>query len=357
MASGEQALTGEQSIDHPQRGTVHLLTSRVPMHDGEGRVVGMLGIFADITEMKRIEQEREQLQAKFAEASRQAGMAEVATGVLHNVGNVLNSVNISASVVCDQLKNSRADDLKRTTDRLAAHRDGLAEFLAADGRATKLLDYLSTLNDKLETERAGLVRELELLAQKVEHIKSVIAAQQSYARRVTYREELQVERVINDVLAMHGPSLSKHEVQVRTDFHPVPRVLLEKNKLVQVLDNLVKNAIESMRDAGAADAVLSVGIAPAGDDRIRITVRDTGGGIAPEHLKSIFNYGFTTKRDGNGFGLHSSALAMSDIGGTIAVSSDGHGRGATFTIEFPARNPAEPGSADSVEIPELSAVS
>ena len=126
--------------------------------------------------------------------------AEVATGVLHNVGNVLNSVNISASVVCDQLKNSRADDLKRTTDRLAAHRDRLAEFLAADGRATKLLDYLSTLNEKLESERAGLVRELELLTQKVEHIKSVIAAQQGYARRVTYREELQVEREIRGKL-------------------------------------------------------------------------------------------------------------------------------------------------------------
>lgn len=300
--------------------------------------------------------ELRETQSQLTDMAHSAGMAEIATGVLHNVGNVLNSVNISASVVCDQLKNSRADDLKRTTDRLAAHRDRLAEFLAADGRATKLLDYLSTLNEKLERERAGLVRELELLTQKVEHIKSVIAAQQGYARRVTYREELQVERVINDVLAMHGPSLLKYEVQVRTDFHPVPRAMLEKNKLVQVLDNLVKNAIESMRDAGAAEAVLSIGLAAVGDERIRITVRDTGGGIAPEHLKSIFNYGFTTKHDGNGFGLHSSALAMSDIGGTIAVSSDGPGCGAVFTIEFPARCAAEPGSADSVEISELAAV-
>jgi signal transduction histidine kinase len=284
-------------------------------------------------------------QSQLTDMAHSAGMAEIATGVLHNVGNVLNSVNISASLVSDQLRNSRADDLKRTTERLQAHRDELAEFLAADGRAPKLLDYLTKLSGKLDTEREDLVRELALLTEKVEHIKSVIAAQQSYARRVTYREEIEVERIINDVLAMHGPSLTRHQIPVRTDFRRVPRALLEKNKLVQVVDNLVKNAIESMRDAGGADHALTVRIAPAGDNRIRIAVADSGGGIRPEHLKQIFNYGFTTKREGNGFGLHSSALAMSDIGGTISVSSDGPGCGATFTIEFPAQS-------NAAELPE-----
>ncbi|HUG94227.1 MAG TPA: ATP-binding protein, partial [Planctomycetaceae bacterium] len=294
-------------------------------------------------------------QTQLTDMAHSAGMAEIATGVLHNVGNVLNSVNISASLVCDRLRSSRLDDLKRTTERLSGHRPDLAGFLAVEDRASKLLDYLATLNSKLDAERGDLVGELELLTQKIEHIKSVIAAQQNYARRVSYREELDAERIVNDVLAMHGPSLAKHHVEVHTDFRPVPRILLEKNKLVQVLDNLVKNAIESMRDHGGPQAVLTVGIAPAGDDHIRISVSDTGGGIAPDHLKQVFNYGFTTKREGNGFGLHSSALAMSDLGGTIKVASGGPGRGAAFTIEFPARA-AEPAELRAAAAPGPAAV-
>jgi two-component system, NtrC family, sensor kinase len=280
-------------------------------------------------------------QTQLTDLAHSAGMAEIATGVLHNVGNVLNSVNISAALVCDRLRNSRLEDLQRAMARLSSHRHELATFLAADGRAIKLVDYLTTINSKLDSERDELLRELELLNDKVEHIKSVIAAQQNYARRVTYREEIAPEKLVSDVLAMHGPSLSKHHIEVRTEFRKVPRVLLEKNKLVQVLDNLVKNALESMRDSQSPVRTLTIALWSLSEERIRISVHDTGSGIEPEHLKQIFNYGFTTKRAGNGFGLHSSALAISELGGTIKVASPGPGRGATFTIEFPMRSPAE----------------
>jgi signal transduction histidine kinase len=76
-------------------------------------------------------------------------------------------------------------------------------------------------------------------------------------------------------------------------------------------------------------------IAPAGTDRTRITVTDNGVGIPPENMARIFNHGFTTKKDGHGFGLHSGANAAKEMGGSLTAHSDGPGKGATFTLELP----------------------
>ncbi|MBW3542627.1 MAG: HAMP domain-containing protein, partial [Planctomycetes bacterium] len=231
-------------------------------------------------------------QTRLTDMAHSAGMAEIATGVLHNVGNVLNSVNISAAMVGERVRGSRLADLERTLERLSSQRDDLATFLA-DGRGAKLIDYLSTISTRLKEEREDVLREVGLLEQKIGHIKSVIAAQQNYARRITYREDVEVAKLVDDVLSMHAPSFARHNIRVERDYEPLPKAHLEKNKLVQIVDNLVKNARESIRDFKGPERKLVVRIAQPQPqpDRAAIVVEDSGGGIAADVLKRIFQYG------------------------------------------------------------------
>jgi signal transduction histidine kinase len=73
----------------------------------------------------------------------------------------------------------------------------------------------------------------------------------------------------------------------------------------------------------------------SGEGRVRVSVIDNGVGIPAENLTRIFNQGFTTRKDGHGFGLHSGALAARELGGSLHVHSDGAGQGASFTLELP----------------------
>ena len=204
----------------------------------------------------------------------------------------------------------------------------------------------------MTAERRNLLTEVDLLGEKVDHIKSIISTQQAYAHSVSYKEPLELGTVVPDVLAMQRQSLTNQGIEVVTEFEELPTVHLPKSKMVQVLDNLIRNSVESM--ASSSIRVLRVAVEACARDRVRITVADTGSGIAPENLKTIFNYGFTTKPKGNGFGLHSSALAVSELGGTIKAHSDGEDKGATLTIEFPI---AETDSSATSSLTEESHVS
>jgi signal transduction histidine kinase len=277
-------------------------------------------------------------QSQLTDMAHSAGMAEIATGVLHNVGNLLNSVNVSVAMVTGQLRNSKIVELERLIARLDAQDHHLADFLAAEDRADKLLEYLHKLSDLLREEQQHIAAEVGQMTVKVDNVKGVIAAQQSYARAVSFREDVDLEKLINDVLAMHAPSFLRHSVEVVTELEPLPPVWIEKNKIVQLLDNLIRNAVESIRDAESDVRRITVSLREFNDDEVRLTVADTGGGIEAGQLEQIFNYGFTTKPAGNGFGLHSAALAANSLGGKVVASSEGIGKGAVFTLDLPAAN-------------------
>jgi C4-dicarboxylate-specific signal transduction histidine kinase len=197
----------------------------------------------------------------------------------------------------------------------------------------KLPAYLRRLAETLASEQQSMLGETTNLAEKVQHIKNIISAQQSYTRRVSFKEQVDLAQMIHDLLAMHEPSIVKNQVDVIRDIGPLPSLNIEKSKLLQVLDNLVKNALESMLSQQCHRQLIVTARVESGG--VMISVRDTGHGIAEEHLANIFRFGFTTKVDGNGFGLHSSALAMSEMGGAIRMHSDGVGQGALFTITLP----------------------
>jgi signal transduction histidine kinase len=295
---------------------------------------GSVVIFTDITERKRAQGELENVHKQLLEASRRGGMAEIATNVLHNVGNVLNSVNISTGLIVQSVKKSKASSLARVVVLLQEHAHDLGEFITNDSRGKHVPAHLAQLAEHLQADQAAIVSELDSLRRNVEHIKEIVIMQQSYAKVGGVKEMINVADLVEDSLRINEGAFNRHCVEVIREFETVPPMNIEKHKILQILVNLLRNAKHACQDSDRADKRLTVRVAN-GDGRIRISVIDNGVGIPPENLTRIFNHGFTTRKDGHGFGLHSGALAAKEMGGSLTVHSDGPGRGAAFMLELP----------------------
>ena len=288
---------------------------------------------------------KEKALAELAEAqqelvvtSREAGMAEVATGVLHNVGNVLNSVNVSTTLIRDKLQRSEISTLGKVRGLLQQHETDMAAFLTTDPKGKMVPGFIIKLSHTLEKEQAALRKEHDQLANNVEHIKEVVAMQQNYARVSGVLEPVAVSKLLDDALQLNTAGLARHGVTIIREYAEVPLLLVDKHKVLQILVNLVHNAKYALDDSPGHDKRLTVGISLNGADRVKVTVADNGVGIPPENLTRIFSHGFTTRERGHGFGLHSGANAAKEMGGQLSAFSAGPGRGATFTLELPVGN-------------------
>jgi signal transduction histidine kinase len=291
---------------------------------------------------RSVEADRERIHNQLMITSRRAGMAEIATGVLHNVGNVLNSVNVSSTLVRDLLRHSKSKQLQRVCDLFDQHRDDLASFLADDAQGKRAPDYLKLLTAHLAEEQAAIAREMEQLISNVDHIKTIVSTQQSYAGVSGLVEPVQLRTLLDDVIKMDAASLQRHQIQVDRDDADLPPVLLDRQKVLQILINLIQNARDVLMECGPGNRRIGLKSTLVNEDRLSIIVTDTGVGIRPENLDRIFTHGFTTKRDGHGFGLHASAIAAKEMQGSLTVQSGGLGAGATFTLELPFQLPSIP---------------
>ena len=301
-----------------------------------GTTVTFNAFIRDISDRKLAEAELEKANKSLVETSRLAGRAEVATGVLHNVGNVLNSVNVASSCVAEGIKNSKAGSLARVANLLHEHEADLGAFLTTDPKGKQVPGFLSKLAGHLAGEQAAALKELAQLQKNIEHIRDIIAMQQGFATVSGAQESLKVADLMEDALKMNASALLRHDIEIIREFSEVPPITTEKHKVLQILVNLVSNAKGACAESGRTDKQMSVRVAN-GNGRVKISVTDNGIGIPAENLNRIFNHGFTTKKDGHGFGLHSGALAVKELGGTLSVHSDGPGKGATFTLELPCQ--------------------
>ena len=309
----------------------------------KGEPVAMRGIFQDITEQKLNAQQLDKLNRQLMDTSRQAGMAEVATGVLHNVGNVLNSVSVSATVVTDRLRRSKVANLCRATALLREQNGQLVEFLTSDPKGKLLPEYLNTVADQLAGEQTKLITLMTAVGQHIEHIKEIVAMQQSYAKVSGVYENLAPSSLVEDALRMNAAAFDRHHIDLVREFgRNLPAVCVDRHKVLQILINLLRNAKYALAARSEDDKRIVIRLGLASPDRVKITVADNGIGIDPAHLTSIFNHGFTTKKDGHGFGLHSGANAAKEMGGTLTAHSDGLGKGAEFTVELPVAKAAQP---------------
>jgi signal transduction histidine kinase len=283
-----------------------------------------------------LEKENEGLREQLRFALRQASMAEVATGAIHNVGNVLNSINVSVSLVVNGLRQSRLPNLNKALALLREHRQDLGSFLANDPKGTMLPGYLETLAEHLTAEYADVLREAESLARNLEHVKEIVAVQQSYSQQCGATETIQISELVQDAVRMNLGAFERHGITIKRDFAEVPPVAVDKHKALQILINLMRNAKYAIDELGPPQKVITLSIQRSPEGWVKVAVQDNGIGIAKENLGRVFDHGFTTKRDGHGFGLHSGLLAAREMGGQLTVHSEGIGTGAVFCLALPS---------------------
>ncbi len=295
------------------------------------------GLNSEVAVRTRAEAELRRVHQQLMDAARRAGMAEIATGVLHNVGNVLNSINVSASVAGDRLRGARIDQLARVTGLLEEHSNDLGRFITLDPKGKQIPAFLRMLSGHLTEERVEIISELDNLASKIDHVKTIVATQQMYAGVTGVTESFGIAAAVDDALKLDSVAFDRHRIAIVRDYEPMTNVQLDKQKLLQILVNLIKNGKDALVEAkGCAERRLTFRTRKVGANRVQIQVADNGVGVMPENLTRIFSHGFTTKTSGHGFGLHSCANAANELGGTLAVHSDGAGKGATFTLELPS---------------------
>ncbi|URM30044.1 histidine kinase [Pseudomonas frederiksbergensis] len=316
------------------------LATRLMRSFGEiNRVNKELQTANDILEQRVEERTRElkDTQSELLDTARQAGMAEIATNVLHNVGNVLNSVNISADLVTRKLRSSKAQGLGKAMQLINAHQDDLGAFLTQDEKGKLLPGYLNQLVDAIALEQQGMTDELAQLSKSVDHIKDIVATQQSYAGANSLMEPLHISELLEDALRMNAGALTRHHVTVVKEYGDVPQVMGDKHRLLLILINLISNAKYAMTDLSNRPRQMTLGVKVVEDTILQISVKDDGEGIEPENMTRIFAHGFTTRKEGHGFGLHSCALAAIEMNGHLTAHSDGPGKGALFTLQIPLK--------------------
>jgi signal transduction histidine kinase len=288
---------------------------------------------------QRVEERTRQLkdtQSELMDTARQAGMAEIATNVLHNVGNVLNSVNISADLVSRKLRSSKALGLGKAMNLINEHSHDLGHFLTEDEKGKLLPGYLNQLVEAIATEQQGLTDELAQLSKSVDHIKDIVSTQQSYAGANSLMEPLVVSELLEDALRMNSGALTRHHVTVIKEYGEVPRIMGDKHRLLLILINLISNAKYAM--AGVSNHARNMTLrAMVVGEALQISVKDEGEGIPEENMTRIFAHGFTTRKEGHGFGLHSCALAAIEMNGHLTAHSEGPGTGATFVLQLPLK--------------------
>jgi len=278
-------------------------------------------------------------QKDLMEASREAGMAEIATGVLHNVGNVLNSVNVSNNIIQEKLRGSKFLTLGKVKDLLLEHEADLPAFLTTDPKGQLVPGFIIKLADSIDKELSLLQAEHQHLTSNVEHIKEIVATQQKYARVSGSMEKLSIATLVDDALQIHSAGFARNGIQVVRQYSDVPQVTVDRHKVLQILVNLITNAKHALDESGRPDRQLTLKTGMNGNNCLKVAVSDNGIGISPENLARLFSYGFTTKKSGHGFGLHSGASAAKEMGGQLTAYSEGAGKGATFVLEIPLDGP------------------
>ena len=321
-------------VQPPDEEAIHLEAHARIFCGADGKPERILGVSWDVTEQVLQEERKQDLQVQLRDASRDAGMAEVATGVLHSVGNVLNSLGVSASLMQTQLRDSRVTNVQRVAGMLNEQGAQVGKFLADDERGKQLPAYLAQLGEHLNAENQRLQAEASAIAAHVGHIRNIVAAQQTYARRGGVTEAIDVAELLDNAVAIHFADMT--DVTIRREYEPLVPLTFDRHKLIQILGNLLSNARHALKARSNAPRQLVLRIRRQEPGSIAIEVQDSGVGIEQGVLRRLFEFGFTTKKDGHGFGLHTSAILAKELAGELAAFSDGPGHGARFVLRLPA---------------------
>ena len=299
-------------------------------------------ILQQAQERKQFFVEQELLRSQISEAAYKIEMAEVASTVLHNVGNVLTSVTVAANMIESVVDQSSVTLVNRIAELIKAHDGDLGTYLTEDPKGKRIPSSLGKIGNHLMEEQQTILKEMRSLVRNIRHMKQIITSHQTMAKPEGQAEQTSLVDVLSHAIELSFQPGDAKWVTIRRDYQEVPKVLVDQHQLLQILVNLFRNAKQAMRQQvqDSHELLLNVTYQDGDEASVVMTIQDSGIGIAPEHLSKMFTRGFTTKKDGNGIGLHSSILAIQNMGGSMEVQSEGIGKGAKFTVTFPIQKEA-----------------
>jgi C4-dicarboxylate-specific signal transduction histidine kinase len=260
-------------------------------------------------------------------------MADIAADILHNIGNILNSANISLQALEKMNISPSLLDLKRANQLLHRNKDSLKTFILEDPKGIKLLEYYPLLEKSLEEEIANYYADIKRLGEKLEMISMSINTQKNYVGIDSQTEQLELSQAVEDVLTIQSDLIERNGIRVTNHLKPMQSIPIQKVKLMHILTSIFKNSMDAMIDLPKENKEIVVG-GEENDKSVVLRISDNGQGIKQENLKKIFTQGYTTKRGSQGFALHTCANYMADMSGSISAESDGIDQGATFVLSF-----------------------
>lgn len=278
------------------------------------------------------------IQKVLVETSRKAGMAEVATDVLHNVGNVLNSVNVASTSIAERVNRLEVSNIQKIAKIISEHKDNFADFISSNPAGKMIPAYLEEAGKVLAKDQEDILKKLLSMEDSIDHIKKIVGMQQTYTRVGGVEVHTSIEEIVKDALQIDSSSLEGRDIKVHCTFADMGDISIDRQKMLQIIINLINNAKHALENSHGSVKEMRFCSSIFNGDRIKLEVSDNGIGIPRENLTKIFRHGFTTKEDGHGFGLHSCALAAKELGGSLKVSSPGPGKGAIFTLELPYKS-------------------
>ena len=322
-----------------------------PVKAGKPPYTELEGIAMDITQRKENEEKLRDLNTQIIASAREVGMADVAVSILHNVGNVLNSVNVSSNLLVENLQKSHFNRFFDACEMMRQHLDTLSEYLTNDEKGKLIPKYLIELSDMMHQNYDVSCAEVSNINEKIQHIRDIVMAQQSLSRVNGIHEKVKLSDVVKATISMIGGQLAEKDIHIYEEYVDIPEMYIDRARLMQILVNLLQNAKDAMLEDKTAkkDKNITISITPSKTESnmVILTVKDNGIGISKENIEKIFSYGFSTKTHGHGIGLHSSALSATELGGKLHMESDGIGQGAQFILELPI-NTDKPTGGDDV---------
>lgn len=282
-------------------------------------------------------EELSELHQQLLTTARRAGMADVATSILHNVGNVLNSANISLELINQSFNNQHQKNFFSIMELIKLHKENINEFLIADEKGKFIPKFILSLMPYLEDINQTMKMELANLTEQLDHIKKIVSMQQGLGGVSGFNEKFILADVIHTAIKMSGLQVCP-EIKLTVDFKLKAELFNDKNKILQILLNLIQNAkdaVQSKVDSTDKYITISVSENLKYPNMILVCIEDNGIGIAKENVDKVFTFGFTTKKNGHGFGLHSSALAAREVGGRLWAESEGEDKGAILNLTLP----------------------
>ena len=288
-------------------------------------------------ETARIEAEEKmaEINQQLIDASHKSGMSEVVTGVLHNVGNILNSLKVSSGIVADKLRGGHVPRLRKAADILLENQSDLVTFLTESPQGQQFVNYLDQLSDKLLDDRDLVEEEIENVQKNIEHISHVIQSQQQNAGIELLNREENIAALMDDACQIVSGRNVDFKIQIVRGYQECPRIRSDRHKILQILINLIKNAQDAVGEIDERPRVIRLSVQAPNKGFVQLIVKDNGIGMTRAQLKKVLTFGFTTKPEGHGFGLHSCLNAAVNLGGEIAVESPGPGLGSKFTLTLP----------------------